>query len=255
MSKDYGNIQGEILRLISVNDELSDTYLKKSWQRDQYLMMAIETGNKELLEEVYDILPPVGTKEHTYGNPVLEDELRQRKNGLIIRNTLCRVGAGRGGVPPRYLHNISEKYILLIERQTSSEELMNSIAPMMVEEYMDLVKHSSVADYSDLIKKVVIYVSENIQQPLSLSSVAGYFHVNPSHLSREFKKETGYNITDYINRYKIELAKLYLVQNSKSITEVSDLLNYNSSSYFSKTFKKITGQSPSEYKNSFEQTE
>lgn len=141
----------------------------------------------------------------------------------------------------------------MIERQTSIDVLLNTISPMMIDEYVNLVNHLSVSEYSNLIKKVVIFISENIQETLSLSKIADYFHINPSHLSREFKKETDSNLTDYVNRQKIDLAKLFLVQNNYSIMDVSNLLNYNSSSYFSKTFKKITGVSPTMYKDNFQE--
>lgn len=246
------NESNDFLDLMLADDDLSDVYIDKSWQRDLYVITAVETGNKQMIEKLEESFPTTGVNEHFYGNPVIEDDrLRERKNGLIMRNVLCRIGAGRGGVPPRYLHRMSEKYILLIERQTNAEVLIDTISPMMIDEYIDLVNQLSVSNYSNLIKSVVIYISGNIQEPLSLSNIAEKFYVNSSHLSREFKKETGDNITDYINKQKIDLAKLFLIQNNNSIMEVSELLSYNSSSYFSKLFKKITGMSPKEYKNDF----
>lgn len=130
------------------------SFIHQSEQRSQSLIKAIETGDRTLLQEITEEDPSPRVNDHFYGNPVLEGNLlRERKNGLIIRNTLCRVGAARGGVPPRYLHNISEKYILLIEQQTSPDALLNTISPMMFEEYIDLVHHLSVRTYSNLIKK------------------------------------------------------------------------------------------------------
>jgi len=100
MSGHQKEIPKDLLDIVSVNDDLSETYIDKSWQRDQYLIMAVETGNKDMIDGLEELLPETGTEEHFYGNPIIEgDKLRERKNGLIIRNILCRVGAGRGGVP------------------------------------------------------------------------------------------------------------------------------------------------------------
>lgn len=228
----------------------TEMYIKQSWQREKAILSALEAGNRERIEELLRLDSDIGCTAPCYGNPAIDgDTIREIKNGMIIQNTLCRIAAEKGGVPPRYLHNISEKYILLIEYQVDPDVLNKEIGTMMLKEYLDLVLRLSVKDYTQLIKSVAYYISENIQEPLSLSKIADYFHVNPSHLSREFKKETMVNLTDYINQQKINLAKLFLLQNDHTIMDVSDMLNYNSSSYFSKTFKKVTGISPKEYKN------
>ena len=228
----------------------TEMYIDQSWQREQTILMALETGNREMIEELLTLDSDSGGIAYHYGNPVIEgDTIRELKNGMIIQNTLCRIAAEKGGVPPRYLYNLSEKYILLIEHQIDPDVLNEKIGTMMLKEYLDLVLRLSVKSYTELIKSVANYISENIQESLSLSKIADHFHVNPSHLSREFKKETMVNLTDYINQQKINLAKLFLLQNDHTIMDVSDMLNYNSSSYFSKTFKKVTGISPKEYKN------
>lgn len=224
--------------------------IDQSWQREQLILVALETGNHEMIEEFMKLDSDSESMRSHYGNPVIEgNSIRKLKNGLIIQNTLCRIAAEKGDVPLRYLHNISEKYILIIEHQNNPDVLNEKIGIMMLKEHLDLVLRLSINDYTKLIKSVARYISENIQESLSLSKIADHFHVNPSHLSRVFKKETTFNLTDYINQQKINLAKLFLLQNNHTVMDVSDMLNYNSSSYFSKTFKKITGVSPKEYKN------
>lgn len=228
---------------------MTETYIGQSWQREQAILLALETGNREMIEELLRLDSDSGGVTYHYGNPIIEgDPIRELKNGMIIQNTLCRIAAVKGGVPPRYLRNVSEKYILLIEHQMDPDVLNEKIGTMMLKEYLDLVLRLSVKGYSELIKSVADYISKNIQESLSLSKIADHFHVNPSHLSREFKKETLFNLTDYINQQKINLAKLFLLQNNHTVMDVSSMLNYNSSSYFSKTFKKVTGVSPKEYK-------
>lgn len=229
---------------------MTENDIDQSWQREQLILVALETGNREMIEDFLKLDSDSESIISRYGNPVIEgDTIRELKNGLIIQNTLCRIAAEKGGVPLRYLHNISEKYILLIEHQNNPDVLNEKIETMMLQEYLDLVLRLSINNYTELIKSVAHYISENIQESLSLSKIADHFHVNPSHLSREFKKETTFNLTDYINQQKINLAKLFLLQNNHTVMDVSGMLNYNSSSYFSKTFKKITGVSPKEYKN------
>lgn len=229
-------------------DDVSFEYIEGSLQRDMKLIRAIQTGNKELLAEVEQIkgLEPSNTKY--YANPIIEnDPLRTRKNGMIIRNTLGRIAAAFGGVPAIYLHLVSEKYAIQIEQATSPEYLQNVVSPRMFNEYCELVANFSASKYSSLISEIVVYIGSHLREELSVSMLADHFHVNAAHLARKFKKETGYTISEYVNHQKVEAAKLLFQGGDASVSDVGARLGFNSSSYFSKTFKKVTGLSPAYY--------
>lgn len=223
-------------------------YIERSLQRDLILIQAIQSGNKELLSKAIRFSGLEISENHYYSNPIIkEDPLRTRKNGMIIRNTLCRIGAALGGVPAIYLHLISEKYAIQIEQATTIEYLEYSLTPSMIEEFCDLVIHFSMADYSSLIKEIVSYIGNHISEELTVTILAEMFQVNSSHLARKFKKETGYTISEYVNKQKIEAAKLLLQGKEISIGDVAEHLGYNSSSYFTKVFKRIVGTAPNEF--------
>lgn len=231
-----------------VDNNLSSEYIEKSWERDKLLIQAVQTGNKDLLKDIESFFPEEEKTQHYFANPVIEtDILRTRKNGMVIRNTTCRISAGLGGVPPHYLHLISEKYGILIEQAPSVDFLLRKISPKMFEEYCDLVANFSVSKYSSTIKEIVLYISKHIEEQITVSRLAEIFHINTSHLSRKFKKETGYTVSEYVNRQKIDAAQLLFSMGHTVSIEVADILGYNSYSYFSNTFKKITGESPAKY--------
>lgn len=78
-------------------NELSFEYIEKSWERDKLLLHAVQTGDKDLLKGTVNLFPEEEKHHHYFANPVIKaDILRTRKNGLIIRNTTCRIGAGLG---------------------------------------------------------------------------------------------------------------------------------------------------------------
>lgn len=224
-------------------------YIEKSKERDLLLIKAIQTADKEGLDTVMN-LSEVGTSHrYYYANPIIkEDLLRTRKNGMIIRTTLCRIGAAMGGVPAVYLHLLSEKYALRIEHATSLDELEESLAPKMLYDFYELVVNFSNAQYSNLIKQIVSYIGNHLSEELSVTILADLFHTNSSHLARKFKKETGYTISEYVNNQKIEAAKILLQRKELSVSQIAENLGYNSSSYFSTVFKKVTGTAPSGYK-------
>jgi two-component system response regulator YesN len=70
---------------------------------------------------------------------------------------------------------------------------------------------------------------------------------NPSYLSRLFKQATGQNLTDYIAALRIERAKAMLAGHGR-ISDISAALGYESQHYFSRFFKKYTGFTPQDYR-------
>jgi YesN/AraC family two-component response regulator len=160
---------------------------------------------------------------------------------------LCRIAGELGGVAAIYLHLVFEKYAIQIEQATTTDYLEHVVTPNMFAEYCDLVANYSTLKYSPLIKEIVIFIGNHLREELNVSNLAATFHVNSSHLARKFKKETGYTISEYVNHQKIEAAKLLFQGGEVTVGEVSEKLGYNSNSYFSKIFKKITGKSPVVY--------
>jgi YesN/AraC family two-component response regulator len=68
-----------------------------------------------------------------------------------------------------------------------------------------------------------------------------------AYLSMLFKAKFDCGVLEYWNRLKIDKAKEHIRQNSNNLTEISEMLGYNSLHYFSRQFKKTTGMTPSEY--------
>ena len=71
-----------------------------------------------------------------------------------------------------------------------------------------------------------------------------------SNLSHLFKKETDYTIGNYLTRYRIHKAMELLRQGRLKVYEVAEAVGYRDIAYFSATFKKVAGMSPSEYQDS-----
>ena len=82
---------------------------------------------------------------------------------------------------------------------------------------------------------------------LSIRSVAENIGVSEGHLSRMFKSEMGISINNYLTRYRIRKAMDQLKDTHVKIYEVADHVGYTDIAYFSNTFKKLVGISPSDY--------
>lgn len=193
----------------------------------------IKDHNAGLLNDIYSRFP--------------SDRLRSYKNATIVLNTLCRVAAKKGGVTPFIVHCISHKYALIIENAPDVEFLLTKVQPFMISDYCLAVQDYSVNKYSSVTKKIATYIVDNLPSPLSVNFLAEAFYLNPSSLSRKFKKETGSSISEFINNHRIKLAQYYFEQGYDNITEVSFLVGYKDSNYFCRIFKKITLITPSQY--------
>lgn len=213
------------------------------YEKENALMNAISRGDKEELKKLTG-----GLSDAYLDKRIPESPIRGFKNLLIVLNTLCRIAAKNGGVHPIYIHNISEKFAILIERAPNLPYL-NDLNKMMLEEYCDLVKEYSTRKYSAIVKKAVDYIKLHFESPLTLQGIAETIHVNASHLSRKFKEDTGMSLIDFINLNRIEAAKLYLQSNTSTITEIAFIVGFNDVNYFSRVFKKITNLTPSQYRN------
>lgn len=102
-----------------------------------------------------------------------------------------------------------------------------------------------------LVSAIELYVRENIGFGLTLVSIASHFHFNPSYLSRMYKKIRGNTLSNYITGQRIQLAKEMLRQHSTRVSEIAVLLGYETATYFCHLFKKMTGSTPQEYRDSF----
>ena len=96
------------------------------------------------------------------------------------------------------------------------------------------------------IGTALTYIMDHITSEISLDDLANYSHLSTSHFKQKFKNQMGISPRNFINQQKIEHAKT-LLQDGYSITEVSMILGFSSSSYFAYTFKKFTAFTPTEY--------
>lgn len=101
----------------------------------------------------------------------------------------------------------------------------------------------------DIQEEILSYVDENYIKINKVEEVAEIFNYNYTYLSRLFKKMTGTTMSKYITKKKIETAKRIIEETENiGIKTVGQMVGYEDQHYFSRTFKSITGVSPSEYK-------
>ena len=105
-------------------------------------------------------------------------------------------------------------------------------------------------DKSKSVLQAMDYIGAHYGDPgVSVGSIAQALGLSAGHLSHLFKKETDYTLNNYITRYRIHKAMELLRDCRARVYEVAEQVGYRDIAYFSSTFKKLTGMSPSEYQD------
>lgn len=101
-----------------------------------------------------------------------------------------------------------------------------------------------------LIVKAMTYMKDHYGENLSLKEVAEQVNISTYYLSRLFKRETGKNFSEYLVEYRINKAKQYLTETDMKLYEIADQIGLSDPHYFSRTFKKHEGVTPTQYRES-----
>lgn len=111
----------------------------------------------------------------------------------------------------------------------------------------EYIKENKGDTYSNVIKKALEYIEQHYNEELSAQKVAEAVYLSPNYFSHIFKKIRKESFTDYLNKIRVEKAKLLLSKNLYKVYEVSDMVGYSDYKYFSSVFKKLVGVSPTQY--------
>ena len=112
---------------------------------------------------------------------------------------------------------------------------------MLVQNEADLEK--------SFINRLMTYMTEHIDGDLSLCTLSEKLHLNPSYLSRRFKELTGKNLTEAILEIRMETACHLLRTTSFRISEIAQMVGYETAANFSRVFKKSMKVTPREFRD------
>ncbi len=104
-------------------------------------------------------------------------------------------------------------------------------------------------DESSAIFLIKDFIHKNYgNETLSIKDISEHVFLSPSYMCTQFKSETGKTINQYMTEYRLEIAKQMLSDPRYRIADISAKVGYSDGNYFGKLFKKVTGLSPSEYR-------
>ena len=132
-----------------------------------------------------------------------------------------------------------------------NDELSFDAIGCYVGELIFLILRQAPAQSTDkhkntLVEKAAQHIQKHYMSDVKLGEVAKQFSVSPEHLSRAFKKETGFGFNEYLVLLRLQKAE-YMLRHEpgRSISEVAYACGFNDSNYFSDKFKRAYGMAPS----------
>ena len=197
---------------------------------------------------------------------------KQKDTALMLAERLYDSILESGSVTPSQVRDIYYKYFVKLDESglinhisiwSSEEENPHSIWDGVLGCATLSELHKLLADKTNLyfnlldsgtnenpvVFQIKEYIHKNYAIPsLSVLDVSEFVHRSSSYVCTLFKNETGQTLNQYLTDYRIKMSKGFLSDPRYKITDISAKVGYSDGNYYSKTFRKIVGLSPSEYR-------
>lgn len=183
-----------------------------------------------------------------FPQPYVSDPMSQVQISYAILTSLCIRAAIEGGLSPEQAYSVGNDYICrLFLTKTLSEA--TALGNKMYREFIRSVHtNRSNPGLSREIQNCCDYIEAHIKEPLTLDMLADRLGYTKYYLSRRFKAETGCTVNNYIQNTRVERAKTLLRCTQYSVAKIAEELCFASASHFSTVFRRMTGESPAQYR-------
>ncbi len=156
--------------------------------------------------------------------------------------------------------DIKEIFDAIGKEYSSMDEHSETVITNLVEDLFILLarnknKAAQNGGNSLFVADTVKYISEHYQSDVTLNDMAESHSVSPEHLSRTFKKETGFGFNEYLTLVRLQKAEQFLEEGElKTVSQIAYACGFNDSNYFSDRFKKAHGMSPLKFRQKHRKT-
>lgn len=221
----------------------ADTYEQPDVEYEYGVKVMMQTANlicsnklQEALEQLEGFV--AGVKERKYSIEEFQEQMK------IIITTTMKV----------YKSSLKNK-------EDEVFELLDMFSFQTIDEYMGVIKEW-VKRFNELVsgdidehktslkmQKAIEYIKANYSTDLNMAVVSNHISMNYSLFSFTFKQYTGTNFVNYLKNIRVGEAKKLLTETDMKVNEISQAVGYDHEKHFMKTFKSITGLTPSQYRN------
>jgi two-component system response regulator YesN len=194
------------------------------------------TGAKEILNSILGTI--------LFHNP---GDLGVLKARLLELLSILSRSAVEGGVDVDVMLEKNLAYVNKVMQINEQGDLCAWISTAL-NEFIELVYSSQDARKVTQISPAINYIDANYDKPITLADIAKASHISVSRLAHVFKEQMGITLIDYLTSVRIERAKQLLLATEQSCTEICFQVGYNNQSYFTRTFKRLVGMTPRQFR-------
>lgn len=225
----------------SSNNKLERNLIKEVFhRRGEELKVALKTMNRQAVESMASGIA-AALRESIDGN------IRNHAKDLLQLSAYLSGIAVDLDVDIENILDEGKELYGVFKSQETMEKIHACILAFFYR-IMDELAGKQKNNNSLYVGKALQYIRENLYGEISLSAIADALYLSPNYLSRIFRQEVGEPFIEYTIRVKMNEVKRLLEQSPQKVYEIANKLNYRDVNYFSRTFKKIFGVSPSEYR-------
>jgi AraC-like DNA-binding protein len=218
-------------------------FIRTPYNSEMEFYNIIKSGDVKLVRE--RCMKPFSENETGWGE-LSDDYCQNFKYHFAITIALISRYCIEAGMEMPRAYDLSDYYIRKCDRCDSVKQI-------------DELHREAVLEYAGLMNKLrkicsmpvaksMDYISDNLHRKITVAELAENSGISASHLSREFKRETGFTIGNYIQDMKLDTAKNMLLYSEFTPAEIAGILAFSDQSYFTELFRKKYGMPPGKYK-------
>ncbi|MEJ9279614.1 helix-turn-helix transcriptional regulator [Ureibacillus thermosphaericus] len=194
---------------------------------------------KKSLHELIDIL------SIRFGKQVIKEV----RNYFMTLSSIVARKLMENQVPSKKAFAFNVACIDMIQNKMKDAEFLQ-FADELIDFYVSFIADRKQPTFRhQTVNKVIMYINDELENDLTVESIAQKFHISTSHLSRIFREHVGITLVEYLNVRRVEESQYYLRHTNKSITSISEQFHFCNQSYFTRIFKKYTGVTPKHFRD------
>jgi two-component system response regulator YesN len=232
--------QESILFIEDVQPQKSNLY-RFPHAGEQALFDAIRAGNIEqsemALKQFIDVLFQPDTQHRDYQLSLLRLLIGLLKFGQELSIPIDRIAEDEASL------------IQSLFKLRNVQEMEHWFWTIFVHPYIQELGSRRDSQFKHISEAVIDMIQREFDSGLTLESCSFRVNYHPHYVSRVFRQETGINFGDYLTQYRIDMAKKWLKDSDMKIIEIAERLQYNNSANFIRSFRKMVGMTPGQYRD------
>jgi AraC-like DNA-binding protein/ligand-binding sensor protein len=209
--------------------------------KERELLSLISKGDKSNSQRVLNEI--LGHIFFCSGNDVAS--IRNRVQELVV---LLSRAALDGGASVEEVIGLNNGYLVRLQQMQNVDDIAAWLAGIL-RRFSECVFEVKALRHAGVIRKAIHFLNANYGRKISVQDVADAVHMSASHFGRVFRDEMGQSVTDYLGRLRVDRSKAMLRERAIPLAEIATRAGFDDQSYFTKVFKRYTGQSPGRYRS------